>query len=69
MKWLKKTTTSKVIITCHSALVPYYLSKGFIIVEKEEDVFENIPDEVLYQINASPLHNEDIRLTCNSAIP
>ena len=59
MKWLKKTTTSKVIITCHSALVPYYLSKGFIIVVKVERVFVNTPKPVLQKTNASPLHEED----------
>ena len=34
-----KFTTSTVIIICHSALVPYFLSKVFLIVEKVEGFF------------------------------
>ena len=51
-----KVTTSTVILVCRSALVPYNLSKVFIIVEKLEDVFENITKPVFKKIYASPLH-------------
>ena len=51
-------TTSTVIITCRSTLVPYYFSKGFIIVEKLDGFFINIPDPVLKKINVSPLHGD-----------
>ena len=47
-----KPTISTVIITCLSVLVPYYLSELFFIVEKEEGIFENIPEKVLNKINA-----------------
>ena len=40
-----EVTTATVIITCCSALVPYYLSKGFISVGKVEGVFVNIPEQ------------------------
>ena len=52
-----KVTTSTLILTCFSALVPYYLSKVFIIIEKLDEVFLNIPETALRQINASILHD------------
>ena len=39
-----KMTTSTVIFIRRSSLVPYYLSKVFIIVKKVDGVFVNIPD-------------------------
>ena len=51
-------TISKVILTFRSALVPYYSSKDFFIVEKLEGKCESIPERALKQINASPLHAE-----------
>ena len=62
-------TTSTVIITCCSALVPYYLSKWFIIVEKVYGLFVNITDPIFNQINASLLHDEDRLLACKASIP
>ena len=50
-------TTRTLILPCHSALVTYYLSKVLFIVEKVEDVFVNIPEQFLNQINASTLHD------------
>ena len=68
MSWFSKMTTSTVIITCCSALVTYYLSKGFIIVEKVYGVFVNIPDPVIKKTNSSPLNDREIILACKSAI-
>ena len=64
-----KSKISTVILLCRSALVPYYLSKVFFIVEKEEGKLENIPETYLSKINASLLNDEDILLTSKSAIP
>ena len=47
----------------------YYLSKGFIIVEKVYGVFVNIPDPVIKKINISPLHDKDSLLAYKSEIP
>ena len=69
MSELSKSTISTIILTCRSALVPHYLSKGFLIVGKVEGQFENIPERVLKQINDSPLHDEYIILKCKAAIP
>ena len=66
MSWFSKVTTSTVILTCCSALVQYYLSKVFIIVEKVDGVFLNITDPVLNKVNASPLNDEDRILMCKS---
>ena len=64
-----KVTTSIVIIACRSSLVPYYLSRGFIIVEKLDGISVNIPDPVLKQTNASPLYYRYSILECKEAIP
>ena len=68
MSWFSKMTTSTVIITCCSALVTYYLSNVFIIVENVDEVFVNMPDPVFKQINASQLHDYDIILECKAAM-
>ena len=36
----------------------YYLPKGYLIFEKEEGKFENIPGKTLKEINAYTLHNK-----------
>ena len=41
-----KYTISTVIFTCRSALVPYYLSKVFVVVETEVGGVDNIPTTV-----------------------
>ena len=41
-----KSSVLTVILTCRSALVPYYLSKRFIIVKTEEGGVDNIPTTV-----------------------
>ena len=38
-----KSSISTVILTYHNALVPYYLSKGFFVVETEVGGVDNIP--------------------------
>ena len=54
-----KLTTSRVVLTCLSALVTYYFWNRFVIVDKVDEVFVNILGPVLKQINDSPLHNKD----------
>ena len=61
-------TASTVVITCHTALMQNYLSKVFLIVEKVEDIFVNIPERVLKQINDSSLHDEGRLLTGKAPI-
>ena len=64
-----KSSTPKVILTYHSALVPHYLSKGFIFAETEEGVVDNIPTTVKIQTHDDNLHQEDILISCKVAIP
>ena len=47
-----------VVLTCLSALVPYYLSKTIFIAETEEGSFDIIPKNVYMQIHADNLHHE-----------
>ena len=63
-----KYSTSTVILTFRSALVPYYLSKGFVIVEKKEDSLDNIPMMTKNQINDDNLHPKYNILTCTTEI-
>ena len=58
--------TSKVIMTCRIDIVPYYLSKGFIIVEKLDLFFVILPGPVLNQINNFPLYNDESLLACKA---
>ena len=41
-----KSSTSTVILKCHNCLVPYYPSKGFVVVETEVGGVDNIPINV-----------------------
>ena len=50
-----KSSISTIILTCCNALVPYYISKGFIIVETEVGGVDNIPKTV-GKINSAHLH-------------
>ena len=51
-----KSSTLTVILTCRSALVPYYFSKGFVIFETEVGGVDNNPKNITIQINANILH-------------
>ena len=55
-------------MTFRSALVPYYLSKGFVVFESEEGDIDNIPMSVKIQIHADNLHQENSLLTCKAEI-
>ena len=46
------------ILTFRSALVPYYLTKVFVIVETEEGDVDNTPMSVKIQIRADNLLQE-----------
>ena len=54
-----KSSISTVILTCLNALVPYFLSKGFIIVETEEGGLDNITMNVKMKIHADNIYHED----------
>ena len=64
--WLFKNPLSTVILTLRSAIVPYCLSKGFIIVENEEAVLYPVPVTVQNQINVVYLDYENSLLICKS---
>ena len=55
-------------MTRHSSLVPYYLSKVFVIVETKDSVLDNIPMNVKNQTNADNLHPEENLLTHKAEI-
>ena len=63
-----KSSISTVMLTCHSALVPYCFSKGFFFFETKEGVIDNITMSVKNQINADNLHPEDSLLTRKAVI-
>ena len=58
-----KYPISKVILTCHSDLVTYYLSNGIVIAETKDYGLDNIPIRVQNKINAVGLHSKDSLLT------
>ena len=53
-----KYSISTMILTFRSALVPYYLTKVFVIVETEEGDVDNTPMSVKIQIRADNLLQE-----------
>ena len=65
---LSKYSISTVILTCRSALVTYYISKVFVIVEIKEGGLDNIAMSTKNQINADNLPLEDSILTCKAVI-
>ena len=62
-----KVTTSTVILSCCSDPVPYYLSKGFIIVEKVE-VFCKYTRTHSQSNQCFLLHDEYSPLVCKASI-
>ena len=64
-----KSSTLTVILTCRSALVPYYFSKGFVIFETEVGGVDNILTTEKLQIRADDLHQEESFIACNTDIP
>ena len=57
-----KSSISTFIFTYLSALVQYYISKGFKQFETEEGGIDNIPISVKIQINVDNLHPKEIIL-------
>ena len=63
-----KSSISTVIFTCRSVLVPYYLSRVFVIVETEEGGIYNIHTSVKIQTRSEYLHKFDSLLTLKATI-
>ena len=57
------------IPTCYNALVTYYLSKVFVVVEMEVSGVDNTLIIVKNKTNDTHLHEEESILTCKAAIP
>ena len=51
-----KSSILTVILTCRSDLVPHYLYKGFVIVEREEGGVDNITINTKMMIHDDDLH-------------
>ena len=64
-----KYLLSTVILACCNALVPYHISKGFVIVETEVGGVDNIPIIMKKQNNATHLREEEILIICKASIP
>ena len=64
-----KYQESTVILTCRSAIVSFYLSKGFVIVKTKEGGLYKVPINVKNQINTVSKHNKYSVITCKTAIP
>ena len=58
-----------VILTCRSKLVSYYLSKGFLILEKYSPEMNNVTIRVKQCICAVDIHKNSSLITCNREIP
>ena len=63
-----KKTLSTVILICHSARVPTYPYKLFIIVETEEASLDNVTVNVKKKIKYVGLYYGDSLLTCKTKI-
>ena len=56
----------KVILTCHSAHVSYYLYKCFVIVETKEGVLDKVPSNVKEQFNTVNRRDNESVFTCKT---
>ena len=65
---LSKSSILTVILTCHNALVSYYIFKIFVIVETGVVDVGNIPIIVKGKTNSDHLHQEVRPLTCKVVI-
>ena len=54
-----RSPNSSVIISFHNELVPYYISKVFYPVEKEDGMYNNIPEAVMDEINGVGIYKDD----------
>ena len=59
---------SKLILTCRIKLVSYYLSKGFVIIDRDSQVPKNAPLRVKQCIHAFNIFESDFVMICNTAI-
>ena len=49
-----------VILMCHIKLFSYYLSKVFVMIEKDLEQMRNMPRPVKYCINAEDMYGNDL---------
>ena len=60
---------STVILSCCIKLVDYYLSKGFLVIEKKSSAFNDVPLQVKQTVNKENLHENDSGIACYREIP
>ena len=58
-----KNKHSAVILSCHGKLVDYYLSKGFVIIEKNSIELSNVPISSKQRINKEHIYKNDFVIT------
>ena len=57
------------ILTCHSKLVSYYLSKCFVVLDHKSDGISIFPKPIKQYIHAIESHPNDFVMTQNRNIP
>ena len=55
-----------IILSCRNELVPYSIPKGFYPVENNDGIYNNIPEDVMHQINGVGIHEYNSILKCQS---
>ena len=64
-----KYEKSTVILSCHRKLGDNYLSKGFVVLEKNSIALSYVPQNMRQRINAKILHKNDFGMACYKEIP
>ena len=61
--------SSTVILTCGRNVVPYYLSKFFVMLAQNSQDLKKIPTRVRQCIHIVYMDEDDSLITCNMAMP
>ena len=64
----QKNINSVVILKCPKSLLEYYFSKGFTILECNDNNLAKLPNEVTQGIHAEETDNSDKFMTCINTI-
>ena len=64
-----KNIDSVVVLKCPKRMLEYYFSKGFTILECNDNNLEKLPNDVKQRIHAEETDNSDKFMTCINTIP
>ena len=58
-----------VILKCPNSMFEYYLNRGFVIFDWDQNNLEKLPSHIKYRISAEVTDNSDKVMICSTTIP